>query len=228
MKVIEEAIERGASNLSEFESKQVLAAYGIPVTQEKTAKTLEQTLSVANEIGYPVALKASGAALLHKTESDLIRLDLRDDTQVKQAYQNIVAEKGFTISEVLIQEMIPGNRELMAGLKRDSQFGPCVVFGLGGVLTEILEDVAIRVAPLSTYDALDMMVSIRAKKILDAFRGKPPIDRDALADLLVSLGTIGLEHEAVSEIDINPVKLVQGKPRAVDALVVLEQTPSLG
>ncbi len=221
MKVIEEAIKRGANNLSEFESKQVLAAYGIPVTLEKTAKSLEQAQSIATEIGYPVALKASGADLLHKTESDLIRLNLTDATQLAQAYQDIVCEKKLNISEVLIQEMIPGNRELMAGLKRDAQFGPCVVFGLGGILTEILEDVAIRVAPLSTYDALDMMASIRAKKILEAFRGKPPVDSDALARLLIALGTIGLENEVVSEIDINPIKLVDGKPRAVDALVVL-------
>jgi len=221
MKVIAEAIKRGANNLSEFESKQVLAAYGIPVTIEKTAKSLEQAQSIASEIGYPVALKASGPNLLHKTESDVIRLNLMDANQLAQAYQDIVLEKKLNISEVLIQEMIPGNRELMAGLKRDSQFGPCVVFGLGGILTEILEDVAIRVAPLSTYDALDMMAAIRAKKILAAFRGKPPVDRDALAQLLIALGTIGLENEAVSEIDINPIKLVDGKPRAVDALVVL-------
>jgi len=221
MKVIQEAVKHDAKNLSEFESKQVLAAYGIPVTIEKTAKSLAQAKSIASEIGYPVALKASGADFLHKTESDLIRLNLRDTTQLEQAYQEIVLDKGLNISEVLIQEMIPGNRELMAGLKRDAQFGPCVVFGLGGILTEILEDVAIRVAPLSTYDALDMIGSIRAKKILEAFRGKPPVNRDALAQLLIALGTIGLENEAVSEIDINPIKLIDGKPRAVDALVVL-------
>ena len=221
MKVIEEAIKQGANHLSEFESKQVLAAYGIPVTIEQTAKSLEQAVSIANEIGYPVALKASSPNLPHKTENDLIRLDLRDDTQLELAYQNIVSEKAFDISEVLIQEMVPGNRELMAGLKRDDQFGPCVVFGLGGIYTEILEDVAIRVAPLSTYDALDMLTSIRAKKILEAFRGKPSVDRDALAKILIALGTIGLDYENISEIDINPIKLVQGKPRAVDALVVL-------
>jgi acetyl-CoA synthetase (ADP-forming) len=221
MKVIEEAIKRGAHNLSEYESKQVLSTYGIPVTAEKTAQSLEQATHIANDIGYPVALKASGANWQHKTESDLIRLNLQDDTHLQRAYQEITLEKGLQISEVLIQEMLPGNRELMAGLKRDAQFGPCVVFGLGGILTEILEDVAIRVAPLSEFDALDMMTSIRAQKILEAFRGQPPVDRDALAEILIALGTIGLENESVSEIDINPIKLIQGKPRAVDALVIL-------
>lgn len=221
MKIIEEAIKRGSNNLSEFESKQLLSAYGIPVTNEKTAATIKEAVSAANSIGYPVVLKASGENLQHKTEFDLIRLDLKDASQVKMACTEFFEKSTIPISEVLVQQMIKGNRELLAGLKRDSQFGPCVVFGLGGILAEILEDVSIRVAPITTFDAMDMMEDIRGKKILDAFRGKPPVDRNALADFLIALGRIGLENDAVSEIDVNPIKLIQGKPVAVDALVVL-------
>jgi len=222
MKIIEDAIKRGANNLSEFESKQILSAYGVPVTSEKTAKTLEEAVSAANSIGYPIVLKASGENLQHKTELDLIRLDLKDESQVIRAYKELLSENTIPITEVLIQQMLRGNRELMAGLKRDSQFGPCVVFGLGGVLTEILEDVSIRVAPITTFDAMDMMENIRGKKILEPFRGKPPVDRKALAELLIALGKIGLENDAVGEIDINPIKLIEGRPVAVDALIVLE------
>ena len=118
--------------------------------------------------------------------------------------------------------MIKGDRELMVGLTRDAQFGPCVMFGLGGIFTEILEDVAFRVAPLSDYDAGDIMNDIKGKKILDAFRGKPEVDRNILADILKAVGQIGLDNEQVQEIDINPLKLIDGKPVAVDALVVLE------
>jgi len=221
MKIIEAAINRGAENLSEFQSKQVLSAYGIPVTNEKTATTVEEAVAVANSIGYPVVLKASGEKIQHKTEHDLIRLDLKDESQVRQAYKELLAQSTVPINEVLIQQMLRGNRELLAGLKRDSQFGPCVVFGLGGILAEILEDVSIRVAPITTLDAMDMMDNIRGKKILNAFRGKPPVDRKALANILISLGRIGLENDAVREIDINPIKLIQGQPVAVDALVVL-------
>jgi len=221
MKIIQDAVTRGASNLTEFESKEVLSAYGIPITREKTATSIEAAVSAANQIGYPVALKASGEDLQHKTERDVIRLDLKNESQVSQAAEKLFSESAPPLSELLVQQMVKGHRELMAGLKRDSQFGPCVVFGLGGVLTEILDDVSIRVAPITEYDALDMMASIRAKKILDAFRGQPPVDRKALADLLIAIGTIGLENEAVKEIDINPIKLIQGKPVAVDALVVL-------
>jgi acetyl-CoA synthetase (ADP-forming) len=222
MKIIEDAIKRGAGNLSEFESKQVLSAYGIPVTKEKTATTIEETVSVANSIGYPVVLKASGENLQHKTELDLIRLDLKDASQVRQAYTELIERSTIPITEVLVQQMLRGNRELLAGLKRDSQFGPCVVFGLGGILAEILEDVSIRVAPITTFDAMDMMENIRGKKILESFRGQPPVDRNALAELLIALGRIGLENNAVGEIDINPIKLIEGRPVAVDALVVLK------
>ncbi|MFC1877810.1 acetate--CoA ligase family protein [Thermodesulfobacteriota bacterium] len=223
MKIIEDAIKRGADNLSEFESKQVLSAYGIPVTKEKTATTIEETVSVANSIGYPVVLKASGENLQHKTELDLIRLDLKDEAQVRLAYTELIEKSTIPITEVLIQQMLRGNRELLAGLKRDSQFGPCVVFGLGGILAEILEDVSIRVAPITTFDAMDMMENIRGKKILEAFRGQPPVDRNALAELLIALGRIGLENNTVGEIDINPIKLIEGRPVAVDALVVLDK-----
>ena len=223
MKIIEDAIKRGAENLSEFESKQVLSAYGIPVTKEKTATTIEEAVSVATAIGYPVVLKASGEKLQHKTELDLIRLDLKDASQVRQAFTDLTEKSTIPITEVLIQQMLRGNRELLAGLKRDSQFGPCVVFGLGGILAEILDDVSIRVAPITTFDAMDMMENIRGKKILESFRGQPPVDRNALAELLIALGRIGLENNAVGEIDINPIKLIEGHPVAVDALVVLDK-----
>ena len=223
MKIIQDAINRRSGNLSEYKSKQVLSAYGIPVTKEKTVTNLEEAVSAANSLGYPVVLKASGENLQHKTELDLIRLDLKDESQVKQAYMELIGKSTVPITEFLIQQMLMGNRELMAGLKRDSQFGPCVVFGLGGVLAEILEDVSIRVAPITTFDAMDMMTNIRGKKILEPFRGKPPVDRKALAELLIALGKIGLENDAVGEIDINPIKLIEGQPVAVDALIILKQ-----
>jgi acetyl-CoA synthetase (ADP-forming) len=117
--------------------------------------------------------------------------------------------------------MISGKRELMAGLTRDPQFGPCVLFGLGGIFTEILEDVTFRVAPLERRDALEMLQEIRAHKILTAFRGLEPVDRDALADILIRIGQIGLEEAKIKEIDVNPLIISHGKPVAVDALVVL-------
>ncbi len=223
MKLIEDALKRGAKSLSEYESKLLLAEYGIPITREGIVTTAEDAVKKAAEIGYPVVLKGSGESISHKTELNLISLNLKNEADVRQAFKELTASPRAKVKEILVQQMIKGDRELMAGLTRDSQFGPCVMFGLGGIFTEILEDVAFRVAPLTRWDAMDMMNEIRGKKILDAFRGKPAVNREALADILLSLGQIGLDHEQVQEIDINPLKFMDGKPVAVDALVVLSK-----
>jgi len=222
MKIIEDALKKGAKTLSENESKKLLTEYGIPVTQEKIAKTEEEAVAAASDIGYPVVLKGSGAELSHKTEMNLIALDLRDEKDVRDAFDNLISNKEAQVEEVLVQQMVKGDRELVVGLIRDPQFGPCVMFGLGGIFTEILKDTSFRVAPLTRWDAMDMMEDIRGKKILDALRGKPAVDREVLADILIAVGNIGMENDQVSEIDINPLKLVGDKPVAVDALVVLE------
>jgi acetyl-CoA synthetase (ADP-forming) len=222
MKLIEEAVKRGAKSLSEYESKLLLAEYGIPVTGEAVVTTPDDAVAEASQIGFPVVLKGSGEAISHKTELNLIALDLKSEEEVRQAFNELTGNKKADVKEVLVQQMIKGDRELMVGLTRDAQFGPCVMFGLGGIFTEILEDVAFRVAPLSDYDANDIMGDIKGKKILDAFRGKPEVDRRILADILKAVGQIGLDNEQIKEIDINPLKLVDGKPVAVDALVVLE------
>jgi acetyl-CoA synthetase (ADP-forming) len=226
MKIIEEALKRGAKTLSEYESKLLLAEYGINVTQEKTVGTEDDAITAASEIGYPVVLKGSGEELSHKTEMDLIALNMRDENDVREAFKRLTSSSKASVKEVLVQQMVKGERELVVGLTRDAQFGPCVMFGLGGIFTEILEDVAFRVAPLTRWDAMDMMKDFRAHKILDAFRGQPPVDREILADILIAIGTIGMEQDKVREIDINPLKILDGKPIAVDALVVLDNEQS--
>jgi acetyl-CoA synthetase (ADP-forming) len=222
MKVIEDALNRGAGALSEFESKLVLREYGIPVTKEKIVTTEAEAVSFASEIGYPVVLKGSGEGLSHKTELDLVALNLENENSVRKAFQNLTSTAEADVRELLLQQMVKGDRELMAGLTRDIQYGPIINFGLGGIFTEILNDVSFRVAPLRRWDAMEMMQDIRGKKILDEFRGKPPVDREALADILLAIGQIGRELEQVIEIDINPLKISDGKPVAVDALIVLD------
>ncbi len=221
MKIIEDALKNGAKTLSEAASKQLLAEYGIPVTKEQVVTTEDEAVATASEIGYPVVLKGSGEELSHKTELNLIELDLKDEESVRKAFQKLTTSKKATVKEVLVQQMVKGDREFVVGLTRDAQFGPCVMFGLGGIFTEILEDVAFRITPLARREAMDMMGDIRGKKILGTFRGKPEVDREILADILLSVGKIGEEHENIKEIDINPLKLINGKPVAVDALVVL-------
>lgn len=221
MKILEDALKRGEKTLSEHDSKLFLAQYGIPVTEERVAATADEAVKIAGEIGYPVVLKASGSEFAHKTEMNLIALDLRSEGEVLDAFNRLTGNPEAAVRDVLVQQMVKGDRELVVGLTRDPQFGPCVMFGLGGIFTEILEDVTFRVAPLSRWDAHDMMDDIRAKKILGAFRGKAAVDREKLADILIAVGQIGLDYDAVQEIDINPLKILDGQPVAVDALVVL-------
>jgi acetyl-CoA synthetase (ADP-forming) len=142
--------------------------------------------------------------------------------EVRRAYKEIIENLGGDSCDgVLVQEMIKGERELVVGLVRDPQFGPCVMFGLGGIFTEVLKDTSFRVAPIEKYDALQMMEEIRAKAILGPFRGKEPVDRDLMAEILVAVGNIGMQYDDVKEIDINPVIIDGSRPVAVDALVVL-------
>ena len=225
MNILQEAASRGAKTLSEHDSKRLLAEYGIPVTGERIAASADEAVRAAAEIGYPVVLKGSGESISHKTEMNLIALNLSSEAEVREAFTRLMSS-GAT-AEVLVQQMIKGDRELVVGMTRDAQFGPCVMFGLGGVFTEVLQDVAFRVAPLSRRDATEMMDDIRAKKILQSFRGKPAVDREALADILINVGRMGLERELIGEIDINPLKVPGGKPVAVDALVVLQSGTNL-
>jgi len=221
MKIIDEAINRGRTALSEYESKQLLAQYNIPVTQEALVGSRQSLLETIEEIGYPIVLKGCSPDIAHKTEKGLIYVDIRNEDEALTAFKEIVAGMNGTENPVLVQEMVKGKRELVAGLTRDPQFGPCVMFGLGGIFTEILKDISFRVAPLEKYDALEMMQEIRGRKILDAFRGMETVDLDMLADILITIGKIGMENERIKEIDINPLIISNGKPVAVDALVVL-------
>lgn len=223
MELLEKALKKKQSTLSEYDSKQLLQSYGVPVTREYLVRSAKEAVAKAAELGYPVVLKGCAAALAHKTESDLVRLALADAKAVRRAFKEIKANAGMKLDGVLVQEMVKGQRELVVGLIRDAQFGPCVMFGLGGIYTEILRDVSFRVAPLEKRDALEMMDEIKGKKILDAFRGMEPADKETLAQALIALGEIGLQHPQVKEIDVNPLILKKsGEPVAVDALVVLE------
>jgi acyl-CoA synthetase (NDP forming) len=222
MEIIAKALEEGRNTLSEYESKQVLSAYGIPVTREVLVSDIQGLVSAATEIGYPLVLKGCSSDIAHKTEKGLIKVDVRNEEEAKSGFEEITGHMG-TGAAVLVQEMIKGQRELVIGLTRDPQFGPCVMFGLGGIFTEILKDISFRVAPLEKRDALEMMHDIKGHKILEAVRGMEAADLDMFSDILIKMGQIGLDNDAVKEIDINPVIISGSRPVAVDALVVLEQ-----
>lgn len=207
--------------LSETESRKVLEGYSIPLVESRTVRSASDAAQAAEEIGYPVVLKGTGKHLAHKTESGVVVLNLLDSSAVEKAYTDIESRAGEKLEGVLVQKMIASDREFVAGMKRDPQFGPCVMFGLGGIFTEALKDVSFRVAPLERVDAEEMLDEVRASKLLDSIRGRPAADRRALGDLLIALGKAGLEREEIAEIDLNPILLDGSHPVAADALVVL-------
>jgi len=226
MEILNKAFKEGRETLSEHESKHILASYQIPVTREIVVDDGSDLIPAAREIGYPLVIKGCSPEITHKTEKGLVRTDIRNDREAQDAFNAITARMNGTKGAVLVQEMIKGKRELAVGLIRDPQFGPCVMFGLGGIFTEILEDISFRLAPLEKRDALEMMDEIKAHKILDAIRGMEPVDREMLSEMLINVGRIGITNDRIKEIDINPVIISGSRPIAVDALVVLQSRPS--
>lgn len=223
MEIVAEALKRGQKGLSEFDSKRLLQAYGFPVVHEVLAQSRSGAIRAAKEIGLPVVLKGCSPEIAHKTEKKLIEVDLRSLKEVERAYEAIVQRVGDTpLDGILVQEMVKGSRELVIGMIRDAQFGPCVMFGLGGIFTEVLKDVSFRIAPLEKRDALEMAQEIKGAAVLEAFRGMPPVDRELLTSMLMNTGRLGLELPAVKEVDVNPLIISGNRPIAVDALVVLE------
>jgi acetate---CoA ligase (ADP-forming) subunit beta len=219
--IIEKAKKEGRTTLSEYESKNLLREYGIPVAREVPAKDHGEFLKAVAEIGYPLVVKGCSAQVTHKTERNLVRVDIRNEQEAEAAFKDLLTLMEGESPSLLVQELVKGTRELVVGMTRDPQFGPCVMFGLGGIYTEILKDVSFRVAPLEKRDALQMIHEIRGRRILESVRGMPPADVEILCRILIALGEIGLEQEAVKEIDVNPLILSGSKPVAVDALVVL-------
>jgi acetate---CoA ligase (ADP-forming) subunit beta len=220
--LIDTALARGQRALSEYESKQVVAAYGIAVVKEVLVPEASAVLDAAEQIGYPVVVKACSPALMHKSDQGLVKLNLDDAESVRRA----VAEIGETLvgaalDGYLVQQMVQGKRELIVGGVRDALFGPCVMLGLGGILVEAIADVTFRLAPLDDRDAHEMVNELRAQRMLESVRGEPAADRQALSQALIAVGQILIDHPRISQVDVNPLILEGTQPVAVDALVTL-------
>ena len=219
--ILSQALRSGQAALSEFQSKQVLSRYHIPVVSEIVADTPDKAVQDAIDTGFPVVLKGMGSKLLHKTERGLVHLNLADSNAVRRAAEMVVKEAGEDLEGFLIQPQLESRREFVAGLFRDQQFGPVVMFGIGGILTEALSDVAFRLAPVSKADVLDMLEEIKAKALLGNFRGEKAINLEQLTEIIVGIGQLGCDHPAISEIDINPLLASpEGDLIAVDALII--------
>ena len=206
---------------SESESRRIVENVGIPVSRWRIASTPDEALSAAREIGFPSALKLNGSSIAHKTEQGFVKLNLKTEPDFLNAAKELL-ENEIDDSNLLVTEMLSGSREVIAGMVRDPQFGPCVMFGFGGILTEAIADVEFRLAPITSYDARDLISSLRTTGLLKEFRGEKALNIDATIDLLIKLGELA-EDEQILSIHLNPLIIVDGSPIAADALVELKE-----
>ena len=223
------ALSPQRSALTEHESKSLLSLYGIPVTRERRAGSVEEAVAGAREIGYPVVIKVESPDILHKTEAGVVRIGISDDAELRQAYDHVLRNARERRPDadalgVLVQEMVSEAVEAIVGVSRDPTFGPVLLFGIGGVHVEVYDDVTMRVCPISRDDAEGMVDDIKGAKLLNGYRGRPAADVDALVDVLPRVSALAMDLEAeVSQIDVNPLAVLpRGRGvKALDALVAL-------
>ena len=224
--IIDHARQQGRTILSEVEAKQLLAEAGIPVVEARLATSREDAVGTAGELGYPVALKVVSAQITHKSDVGGVKLNLASAEEVGGAFDSIMKAAGdaapdATIDGVSVQRMAEPGIEVITGMTLDAQFGPVLMFGLGGVLVEVLKDVAFRVVPITPRDARQMVRDIQGFPVLQGHRGQEPTDLDALEGLLLKLSEFVEGHPEIVELDLNPVFAYPTGAVAADARIVL-------
>jgi acyl-CoA synthetase (NDP forming) len=216
--------------LGEIESKRLVEAAGVPVVPTRLARSAEEARSIAHELGFPAVLKLVSPDVVHKSDVGGVKLGLADGEAVARAFEELrLAADGAAspahFEGVAVQPMAPAGLELLLGAFRDAQFGPVISFGVGGILVEVYEDVALRIAPLRPVDAAEMVGEVRATRLLAGFRGRPAVNRAALEHALLQLSELMVSDPDVAELDLNPVIAYPERILAVDARVVLTAPP---
>jgi len=213
--------------LTEVESKALLRKAGIPVVEARLARSKKEAVSISKEVGFPVVLKISSPDVIHKSDSGGVKLGLANATQVGKAYTEIVSSvkkafPGAVIEGVSVQKMAPPGVEVIIGMSKDPQFGQVLMFGLGGILVEVLKDVSFRIVPVSERDAAEMIREIKGYPILEGYRGQKPASIPALEELIVKVSSFLEKNLQIKELDLNPVFAYPDKAVAVDARIILD------
>jgi acyl-CoA synthetase (NDP forming) len=225
--IFSQAEKDGRKNLLETEAKTVCAAYGIPVTEFELAKDEVQAVKAAEKIGFPVVLKIVSPDIIHKSDIGGVVVDLKDASSVRTAYQQIMKNvkkhsPKVRVVGVLVQEMAPASTEVIVGSIKDPQFGPALMFGLGGIFVEVLKDVTFRIAPVSEEEAREMITEVKAYPLLKGYRNIPPADINAIIKILLSTSKLVMEHQEIKELDLNPIMVYEKGAKTVDARIILE------
>ena len=207
------------NSLTEFESKRLLSKFGLISCNESTAKNYEEAAAAALEIGYPIVLKISGEGTEHKSELGGVKLGINNQDELSVAFDEMLVSNS-EVSEFLICEHIEGKREFIAGYHIDKDFGPTIMFGLGGIFAEAISDASFRLLPCSREELLRMVYELKSNALLNEFRSEPDVDLDALVDTLEAIAKCGLADPLIEAIDVNPIVISGDLPVAVDALVI--------
>ncbi len=225
--VLKNKIESNQTVLTEFESKELLREIGIPVPVQKLTISKKETVSAAEEIGFPIVLKLMAEDVVHKSDTGAVKLNLQSKEDVDKAYDELMQIPSQREKKISVQKMADEPiTELIIGMTTDPQFGPALMFGIGGILVELLEDVSFRIAPITEYDAKEMIHEIKGFPILDGYRGKPKADIKAIINVLLTISDLVVKHEEINEMDLNPVFIYEKGLICVDARIILKKKES--
>ena len=203
------------------ESKKILAKYKMPLCQTEIFDSKDKGMVFAKKIGYPVVLKVYGPQIFHKSEIGGVETGIGNDEEFSAAWERIISKtKDKEVEGILVQETIPGT-ELAVGMKRDDQFGPVLMFGLGGIFIEIIKDVSLRIAPINKEEALKMIKEIKGYKLLEGYRGKDAVDTGKIANLLFGLSSLSVKEDKIASVDFNPVIVNKQGTYIVDVRIII-------
>jgi acetyl-CoA synthetase (ADP-forming) len=225
--ILSKAKREERRNLLEIEAKAICKEYGIPVTKIELAKNEDEAVKLAEKMGFPVVLKIVSPDVVHKSDVGGVIINVKDTDGTREAYQQIVKNvqkynPRAKIIGVLVQEMAPSSTEVIVGAIKDPQFGPALMFGLGGVFVEVLKDVTFRIAPINADEACEMITEVKAYPLLKGYRNLPPADVNAIVKILLAVSKLVTEHEEIKELDLNPVMVYEKGAKTVDARIILE------
>ncbi len=225
--IFDQVKKEGRSILTEFESKKILKQAGISVVETKLAKTQKEAVLLSQKMGFPIALKIASPDVIHKSDSGGVKLSLNNVSEVKKAYDEILkkVKKQYpdaVIHGVSVQKMVRPGTEVIVGVSKDPQFGPVIMFGLGGIFVEVLKDVTFRVIPVEQRDAREMIKEVKGYPLLQGYRGKESANISALVEIILKISKLIEENPQIKELELNPIFVYREKAVGVDARIILE------
>lgn len=227
--IIQKVVGEGRSFMLANEAQQICDLHHIPTPKSYVTLNADEAVLKAKDIGFPIVLKIISPQILHKTDAGGVILNIRDEKELAIQYEKLLAEiskrePSAKVLGVLVEKMMPPSTELIVGGIRDSQFGPSIMFGIGGIFAEIYDDVAFRVAPIDKIDASNLIHELKGSKILEGARGKPPADLNSIINILTNVSDLMMEHDAINQLDLNPVIAYSDGVCAVDSRIIIGQT----